>query len=431
MGGTINDALRIRVAETQPLRGEASYDALIDEIVKERDDPPSGDIGTSFLCDAILWARERNRVPAVDAVLGEFAMSRQTITQPWTVEGSPAANAAARVRAAVQRAAMRDTGRYEVPQTPLGWKRKVRRIFEDDALVEIVREDLKDPVHTARRSRYGPIEVARQEGAFANFIDMGCSVPEGPWQLQLKGRFPFTPIDFRFRNGERDYLATQGYANLVGRPALAGDIVISDLTSPDDARLQELSFAAMRQSEIMNPGERLARRRLAMLGKRLGNILFIQADVTDRNTMAELREHCAGQDFRLACLVTVLHEVGQENVRRAIDNMLGLLADHHDSQLIIAEHGQVERRGRSSISLLPRWARGTYSYFAVAKHDPKRIVQHLYTFDTSRPSSGIVEAGLFRAGGEVWPMRDYLVRAAAQVAIEPAERFLQPLYMSP
>lgn len=399
-------------SERQPLVGSEAVEAFFGEVGSQRFAPPSDDIQISYLWNAILWGREN--IPAVNQVLGSFAASQEIIAEEWTVGGEPAAGVVGRARTAIQYAALDGKSRISLPQTEIGWKREVGWLFRSPAKVALMKRVLREPTHTSRGIRYGPVEVLRQLGGLVNFIDAGCGVPEGPWQTQLKHEFPFPEIRFRFPDGREDRLATLGYASAVGRPALSGQILTNDLRSPADQLLQDLSLAAMRPNEILNSAARRSRRRMAKLGSGLGNILFVKADLTDKNSMAALRERCEGQDYRLVCLINVLHEVGQDNVVPTIHGVLDLLADHPDSQAIIAEHARIDRRRPHRLSLLPHWSKGTYGYFRVAKLDPTKTISHLMTCDTTRPESGVAGHGLFGPYGEELPMRDHLVRASAQ-----------------
>jgi len=273
--------------------------------------------------------------------------------------------------------------------------------------------------HTPRTcsgERYGPVEVVRQmdgdlSGEGAGFWDGGSSVQAGVNQMQLKHLFPFPLARLLFPDGSPDDQATAGYADCIGRPAIGGDFVTSDLLPPDDRVARMLALASMRPSEITDASFRS--RFLVLAHAKLPNVHFIQGDITDKNAVDAIRRRRDALGLgpaRIAFLGTVLDQLGQGRVAQGIRNAMSLVGN--GGKLIIAEFGQPDRRDPRKFSLLPHWGRYTYGYFAVHKDDGDGVIHPLIKFETSRPINGRVDGGLLDICGQLLPYREHLARAA-------------------
>ena len=404
-----------RGPERQPLRDpESVMTAIRDEAGRQRDNPPSGDPIIAAMWGGALSALEKDA--AFRDLVEDYAAKHHVIVKPWTVEGVPDSEVNGLLRTALQFDSIRNGIRF--PETKTGWERQIRNMASDPArrsYVEYVLDQMRTMTTTGYRQ--APFEVVRQlKGEPAGFLDGGSSVGIGARQTQLKDSHPFAPVRLLSEGGRDDELSSRGYASLVGAPILRGNIVLFDRVPPDNWLARQLSIASLRPvSEIMNPAFMEERRQL--LGAKLSNLVFVQGDLTDKDSIAMLKERCQGMDLRLAFVGTVLNQVGQENVDEVIDNVLDALEDHPDSEVVISEFAKIDRRRPSTLSLLPQWRQAGYRYFSVSKHDRGRI-QPLFTFTSSRPEVGRVEGGSIVVGGETAPLRELLAaRAAGAVSV--------------
>lgn len=399
-----------RGPERQPLQGQDNVIVAIhEEAISQIENPPSGDPIISAMWEGFLWALDKSS--EFQALVGSYAAKQSVIVEPWTVGGVPISEVNGRLRTMLQYDAMRYNLRH-LPTTPLGWMRQLTGLARDPDRCAAV-ETALDHNHTMTTSgdRLAPFEVIRQlQGGPAGFFDAASSVGIGARQTQLKDGHPFSAARLLHRDGSDDEAASDGYAQLVHGPILPGPIILSDLVPPDSRLARRLSLASLRPSEILDPA--VVEQRRQLLAAKLSNVVFKRSDLLHRESMGAIREYCRHHRIRLAFVGTVLNIIGQEHVETVIDNVLWALDDHPDSEVIVADFAQVDRRKPYKLSLAPRWGRASYGYFGIRLGDRERV-NSLFEFTNSRPRVGRVGDGLITVGGEVQPIRELIVAHSA------------------
>lgn len=389
-------------------------EAIDAEVARQAVDPPSGDQHIAAMWQA--YPRVKASEPALSAVIETFVASQQVMTDEWAVAGLPVSEVVGTLRLAFQYDCVWH-GRSRFPVTRRGWERLMRGMVRDpERLATFTTIVGKYRPKTCSGERYGPLEVLRQlddgiAGERMSLWDGGAGIQIGVNQLQLKHLFPFYPATLLTPDGQPDEVSTEGYANLVGLPAIAGEVVTTDLNAPESRLVGKLALASLRPEEINDRNYRKRYRELS--NARLPNVHFLQGDIADdkeMRTIWEKREAAGLAPARHGFLGTVLNQIGQARVARAIKNALSLLSE--DGKLIIAEFGHPDRRDPRKFFLLPNWSEFTYGYFVIHKEDENRVINPIFTFQSSRPRLGRTEEGLYEANGRLLPIRHHLAKAA-------------------
>ncbi|HSX29428.1 MAG TPA: hypothetical protein VLE73_02615 [Candidatus Saccharimonadales bacterium] len=395
---------------------------VLNEGARQIHNPPSKEKPIGVMWDGFLSAVVRHE-PLVDAIQ-QYADGQTILTPSKPEAGLPVSEINNKVRVALAY----DARSYnEKPLHSLNkhdWLGVIGDIAHDDtrfANFLTILNYLHIP--TTVQDRYGAFEVVRQlwgdpTGKGIDWWEGGSSVQLGAKATQLKQYYPFLasrvvrPVGGERKTGrvktEIDRAANKGYKNILGRTAIGGDIIGTDIWRPDDRWLRQLAIAALRPSELAD--DCFMERFTGILEADVPNIGYIGGDITDEAMMRSIRAELGGRTKQLGFLGTVLNQVGQEKVMQTIDNALGML--HDDGVLFILEFGNADPNDPTKFQLASEWSEWTYRLCAVHNKDPQRRIQPLLCFKNSRMTHVMVEDGLLDTGGGYRPMRDYLVDAA-------------------
>lgn len=394
------------------------------EITHQRRYPPSK--------DAVISAMWAEYVPALVAypefekINREYVSKRPVLLHPNDQAGVPRSELVGQLRMGLQDDALQHSlplHRHGRPE----WRANFAELAGDKERLEWLRFITSFHPPTTNKERYGPLEVVRQMAAIAcqevfHLWEGGSSVQIGVKATQLKHLHPFKePLVRRpvraMREGARQRLVedregAQAYAALLGRPALQGEIVCTDLY-PEGNDLQKRLFrAAQRPSEISDEGYMATMQHL--MNAKLPNIRFVEGDITDAHIMSRIARACSDIELHFAFLGTMLNQVGQEHVEQTIANALNLL--HNGGVLLILEFAAVDPDNAGKLHLTTGWRDWTYRLFAIHKNDDKRRVHELMRFKNSRMEEVQISNGLLDLGDGrgALPMRQQMVDAAAK-----------------
>ncbi len=416
MGGPYS----IRGVERQPIHGaDMVVGAIKDEARAQIANPLGGDPFIPPMWEAAL------HLEATDPRFREFleysASDQNAIVEEWTVGGHPISEINSLLRTLFQEHATRYGPR--LPRTFRGWVRSLSNQVNDPASLDRAKMLIANcSTMTNADSRYGPFEVIRVlKGGPGCFLDAASSIGLGARRILLKEKHPFVPVFLQRNGGDEDMLAAQGYASLVAAPLLPRNVLMTDIVEPDNKLAQRVELASNRPTEIMDPGFRRERREL--LRARLANLAFEQSDLTKRRTMGRVRELCQEWQIRTAFLGTALNQIGQEFVDLAIDNVLWALDQHDDTEVVVADFIERDRRDPGRLFLLPQWQMSPaglpgdypYNYFGVRLSDRGKV-NRLFGFSGSRPRRGAVGDGIIAVHGEAHVLRELMIARAAGAA---------------
>ncbi len=416
MGG--QPAYFIRGVERQPVHGVQEVVGAIKTAARAQIvDPPSGD---PFIPP--MWEATLDLVETDDRFrhfLETSASDQNVIVEEWTVGGHPISEIIGLYRTVFQEYATRHGPR--TPKTYLGWRRLLLNFAHDAEALDRGRMLMSNcSTMTNADGRYGPFETIRvSKGETGGFLDAASSIGIGARKILLKKTHPFGSVQLVDARGNRDTEATRGYAQRVAEPLIAGNVLMTDIIPPDNALARRVALASNRPTEIMDPTFRRERRE--MLRARLANLAFEQSDLIRRRTMGRVRELCQEWQIRTAFLGTALNQIGQEYVGTVLENVLWALDQHDDTEVVVADFIERDRRDPSKLFLLPNWQTPlspdeyVYNYFGVRLADPGHI-SRLFGFTSSRPHHGAVGDGVIAVRGEVVSLREQLVARAAGAA---------------
>lgn len=418
MGGPLYS---IRRTERQPLYGtELVVGAIKSEAIAQIENPPTGDVYIPPMWEAALHLEARD--PQFREFLEYAASDQNAIVEEWTVGGHPISEINGLLRTIFQAHATRYGPR--LPKTFRGWVRSMsNQVHDPEALSHAKMLCANCNTMTNAAGRSGPFEVIRVLKGAASYLEAASSIGLGPRRILQKEKYPFNQVIIE-RNGDgEDADATAGYASLVAAPLMPGSVLMTDIIPPDDKLARRVELASNRPSEIMDPNFRRERREL--LRAKLANLAFEQSDLTKRRTMGRVRELCHEWQIRTAFLGTALNQMGQEFIGPVIENVLWALQQHEDTELVVADFIERDRRDPSRLFLLPKWQMSAaghrggypYNYFGVRLSDRGQI-QRLFGFSSSRPRRGAVGDGTIVLHGEAHSLRELIVaRASGEVSL--------------
>lgn len=405
--------------ERASIDAELNVQQLLTEIVRQKRFPPSR--------EKVIGAMWSELLPVFDeqgpvmVALRDF-VSGQRILQPNRPDvGVPISEVAGKIRVSLQYIAMQyhDTIPLHM-YTRTTWRHVIEQMVQVDTQYGDFLTILNYlNVPTTLQKRYAPFEAVRQlwsdptaEGI--NWWEGGSSLQIGAKATQLKSKYPFEASRVvrltggRLKSGksemEPDRIAGLGYQRLLGRTAIGGGIVGTDIWTPRDALMRRLAVASLRPSEIGDPD--FMTQFTGLMDAELHNVYHTLGDITDYHYLEAVRRQFDGSPVEMGFLGTMLNQVGQEHVDQTIRHAMELLDE--DGILFILEFGRPDPACPSKFQLAPTWKDWTYGFFAIHKADPDRTIQPLLQFKNSRMTHMIVGAGVLDVGNGYRTMREHL-----------------------
>lgn len=386
--------------------------------------PPSGDpvIGA-------MW-RAVPEVVGQSRALGELItawVARQDIKQSsLDPQGKPISQVAGELRTHFQLDRLRRSRGFRGHEDPLVWRRGLLAMTRSPQRLADFQVSQGLPLNTTNGERYGPPEVVRQlmySGTEpVDMADGGSSIMIGVNQIALKARYPFalprlirpSGVDAAGNTvwGADDPDTQTAYHFLLNAPPVPGRFTSFDLFHPRDPAIRTIARAALRPtSEISN--RRFMHRFHALAGQKpelADTVDFMLGDVLSVANMRAIREQFPDRKFRIAFLGTVVNQLGEENIPRAVEASMELLDDREDAMVLILDFVHPDANDPSVVRLHPRWDSGTYALMGIYKKDPERRARVFFRFQTSRPSEVSVGPDQIMVDGAFMGVREALLR---------------------